>query len=183
MKIDFPHKQMNGILKYFSRRDKLYFNNSKLFTYSSSGIWEDKYTHNAFDFESNGYWVSAESDNIFLSFCFASGFADLTGYEIRTTSGEKKPCKWSFSASNDNVTWFGNKQEEHSMNYEETYYVDWSNGPAKCFKFVFINNSENSGAQTDIKYIELFGRYFDNNLHLNTYKCKRSTNILTQFNY
>ena len=177
MKIDFPHKQMNGILKYFSRMDKSYFNNSKLFTYSSSGIWQDKYTHNAFDFESDDYWISSECDYIFLSFCFARGFANLTGYEIRTTSGMRRPYKWYFSASNDNATWFGIKQEEHLMYEEETYYVDWSNGPAKCFKFGFIQNALNDTAQTDIKYIELFGSYFDNNLHLNSCRCKRRFTI------
>ena len=168
---------MNGILRYFSRKESLYFNNSKKFTYKSSGAHANLYDFNAFYFESNSYWLSPNSDEIFLSFCFESGFVDLKGYEIYTLNGGCRPYKWSFSASNGDNIWFGNKQEEHSMQNFETYYVDWNKGPAKCFKFVFFQNTQQTGGNTDVKQIELFGRYFDNNLRLITCRGKKSIDL------
>ena len=168
---------MNGILRYFSRKDSLYFNNSNIFTYNSSGTHLSYYAFNAFYFESDSYWIDLSSNNVFLSFCFVRGFADLKGYEIHTLDGKCRPYKWSFSASNDENNWFGNKQEEHLMQHNETYYVDWNKGPAKCYKFDFILNAQESGKGTDIMQIELFGRYFDNSLRLLTCRGKRNTKL------
>lgn len=162
MKISFPHRKMNGILRYFYKKDKLYFNNTNIFTYNSSGTSLSLYDFNAFNFGSSSYWVSINND-VFLSFCFESGFADLIGYEIYTSTGSLRPHKWSFSASNDNKEWIGKKNETHWMKSDETYYVPWRNGPARCYRFDFTLNAVNTTGQTDIKQIELFGRYFDNN--------------------
>ena len=174
MKINFPHKKLDGILKYLSRKDSLYFNNSNIFKYKSSGSLNNYYDFNAFYFESATRWTSPDSDNVFLSFCFERGFVDLKGYEISTSGGSWRPVNWSFSASNDDNIWFGNKQEEYSMEKCETYYVDWNKGPAKCFKFDFFQNAEGSKRSSDVTQIELFGRYFDNKLRLITCRGKRN---------
>ena len=169
-KIFFPHKELNGILRHFYKKDKKFYDNQNLFSYSSSGCNKGNFDYLAFDFDSGMYWMHNSQNENFLSFCFKKGFVDLKGYEILTSPWSYRPYIWTLSGSNDNVTWFGNQTENYFMNISETHFAAWNNGPSRCFRFDFLKNTNNNSRASDVKQIELFGRYIPDDLKL--YSCR-----------
>ena len=167
---------MNGILNYFYRRNKLYYNDTKIFYYKSSGVSFNCFSYNIFDFGSNSYWLHY-SNEVFVSFCFKKGFVDLDGYELKGNEGISRPYKWSLSASNDNLTWFGNQSEEYSMNQSVIHYVPWHNGPARCFRLDIFENV-NGIIGSDVKQIELFGKFIADNLRPISCRTRRNDDLL-----
>ena len=162
----FPHIEQNGILKYLYLKNSSYYNNRKIFSYKASGYNKrlSLYPSYAFDFNDNRYWTDSENENSnvenFLSFCFEKGIAIIKGYEIKASNGGTLPYKWSFSASNNNKKWSYNKTTTHAMNTNDVFYVDWYNGPFKCYRIDFINNTYNNLKTTDVNQIEIFGVYY-----------------------
>ena len=162
--MNFPHKEQNGILKYLYRKDRKYYNNTQIFSYNFSGFWSVRYPFNAFDFGSTVCWIDSGTERSnnenFLSFCFKKGFAEIKGYELKTTSGTMRANVWTFSASNDNEKWSFNTTTNHKMGINEVFYVDWNHGPFKCYRFDFITNTNENNRGSDVAQIELFGVYY-----------------------
>ena len=173
----FPYKQTNGILNYFYKRNKKFFNNTNIFSYNSSGCHLSHFGYNIFDLGSNSYWLHYSEKDVFVSFCFKKGFVDLDGYELQTISGISRPYIWSLSASNDNMMWFGNQSEEYPMNQSVKHYVPWHNGPARCFRLDILKNI-NGGKGCDVKQIELFGKFIADDLRPISCKTRRNDNML-----
>lgn len=154
---EFPHVQMNGILKYFYDMNTKY--NENIIKYTNTGYQSDYRPSNAFDFGTSNYWIGKNTlEDNFISFCFTIKLkAKLTGYELKTSAGDTRGKKWSFSGSNDNETWKDTLETEHSMTKNEIFYIDWAKKAYKCFKITCINNVVNSYHNFDIVQIELFG--------------------------
>lgn len=162
--MEFPHKEQNGMLKYLHSIDPRYFNNSIIFSYVYSNFSPGHIASNAFDFDSDDYWIDDKNGGFdkvnFMSFCFKVHRIKLTGYEIKTSYGDSRPRKWSFSGSNNNKTWYKKKEAVHPMEKGETHYEDWNGGPYRCFRFDFLQNVASSGIHSDVKQIELFGTMY-----------------------
>ena len=162
--MNFPHKEQNGILRHLYRKDKNFYNNTQIFSYDCSGVYGTRYPFNAFDFGTSSYWLDSENPNSnnenFISFCFKKGFAEIKGFELKTSSGSMRANVWTFSASNDNEKWSFNTTTSHKMNSSEVLYVDWNHGPFKCYRFDFIKNVNEYSRTTDVSQIELFGTYY-----------------------
>ena len=180
--INFPYKELNGILRYFYKKDKSYY--KTYLDYKSSGditvdgvLYKTEY---AFDFDESLYWLSGASSGHFLSFCFKAGFAIISGYEIKTSNGNATPTEWAFSASNDNSTWEGRKEVKFAVGKGETHYEKWSAGPFRCYKIEPINSAFNVYKQFDLAQIEIYGKFFKNS---NGCTCKASKNVNSNMPY
>ena len=174
--MEFAHKEQNGILKYLYSKNQRYFNNSLLFSYEYSNHHSTYLPFYAFDFGSSYYWVDNINYNIgdvnYISFCFKAHLVELIGYEIKTSAGNARPHKWTFSGSNDNKVWYQKKEATHFMVKDETHYEEWSGGIYRCFRFDFVLNAANTSIHSDIKQIELFGILYNLN---NCASLKRKT--------
>ena len=159
--MNFPHKQLNGILRHLFRKDKKYYENYLNVSFTGEG--SNYPLKNVFDFDSDSYWFSETRPEMFLSFCFKRGFAYVSGYEIKTSSGNARPSKWAFSGSNNNETWEERTVVSYNMSKDETYYVEWKKGPFRCYKIDVIDNLVNWCKQFDFKQIELFGVFYPEN--------------------
>ena len=56
-RMNFPHLEQNGILKHLYRKNNTYYNDTRIFSYNSSGFEKRFYTfaYHAFDFDSSNY--------------------------------------------------------------------------------------------------------------------------------
>ena len=156
--MNFPHKELNGILRHLYRKDKKYYEN--YLNVSFTGDSQDFPLKNVFDFDSRSYWLSATRPEMFLSFCFKRGFAYVTGYEIKTSKSQARPSEWAFSGSNNNETWEEKTVVSYNMSAGQTYYVEWRKGPFKCYKVDMINSIDSRYRQFDFMQIELFGVFY-----------------------
>ena len=167
-KMDFPHNEQNGILKYFYRRNHEYYDDMSIFSYNASGFFkkDNHMPQHLFDFDSYTYWTDAGNPNSemenFVSFCFNKGFASIKGYEIKASRFSTLPNAWTLSGSNDNKQWFFNSTTVHAMGKNDVYYVDWNYGPFRCYRFDFINNTYDNKRPSDVDQIELFGTFTSN---------------------
>ena len=67
--INFPHIEMNGILRYFYSKDTKYY--TRYLKYDQSGQHESYPTVNLFNFDSTSYWISTKTNiESYVSFCF-----------------------------------------------------------------------------------------------------------------
>lgn len=159
--MEFPYKKQNGVLRYLYSIDHQYFNNTVLFSYEYSNFHKLYIPSNAFDFGTNNYWADTNNAQTgqtnFISFCFTNHKVKLTGYEIKTASGETRPYVWSFSGSNDGKVWHNIKEVKHSMGKEELYYTKWSGGTYRCFRYDSILNTVGNSIYSDVQQIEIFG--------------------------
>ena len=159
--MNFPHKQLNGIFRYLFSKDKKYYEN--YLNVSFTGESSEYHLKNVFDFDSDSYWFSETRPEMFLSFCFKTGFAYVSGYEIKTSSNDAKASKWAFSGSNNNETWEEKTVVSYSMSNEEVHYVQWKKGPFRCYKIDMLGSIDNISKQFDFKQIELFGVFYPEN--------------------
>ena len=176
--MNFPHKEQNGILRHLYRKNNAYYNDTRIFSYDSSGFVKEylHYPHYIFDFGSNDHWFDSANE-VFVSFCFEKGFASIKGYEIKGSSGTHQVKKWAFSGSIDNKNWLYNTTIEHAMIADEVFYVDWHHGPFKCFRIDIIQNVVNNYRMGDVKQVELFGIFYpDNNFFCKTMKHRFTLN-------
>ena len=156
--INFPHIEMNGILRYFYSKDTKYY--SRYLKYDQSGQHESYPTVNIFNFTSTSYWTArSTSVESYVSFCFVGSIkAKLIGYEIKSSQNEYRGKQWTFAGSNDNTTWYDTTPESHSLEKNEIYYSNWNKKPYRCFKLTCIENVANSEKRFDVAKLELFGK-------------------------
>ena len=173
--MNYPHKELNGILRHMFRKDKNYYKNSLDIAYTgdSLGFVIDF----LFDFDSGSYWLSATRPEMFLSFCFKKGFAYISGYEIKTSASSARASKWAFSGSNNNETWEERTVVSHNLTLYETYYVEWKKGPFKCYRIDMLNSQDDRYRQFDFMKIELFGVFYPENYR---YCTKRYRNVFVK---
>ena len=159
---EFPHIEMDGILKYLYDKNHSYYEYD--IKYTSSGYYDNYYQRYAFDFDSSTFWLSSiTSQENFLSFCFIKFKAELIGYELKSSSGGARGKKWEFSGSDDNVIWHDTQQTEYSLKKNEVYFVDWRKKAYKCFKLTCLGNQQDSYLNFDLAQIEIFGKIVKEN--------------------
>ena len=83
MPLKFPHKQLDGVLKYFyTNFQDNYWN---LFNYTANHF-STHYVEYAFDWIHGNFWKSNDRE---IEICFTNHKLWLTGYEIKSNSGGK----------------------------------------------------------------------------------------------
>ena len=175
--ITFNYSSLNGVLRYLYYHDPKYY--SRYLTIERDSIYRQQDSEEkAFDFNSETYWTSAEivKDSVWLSFCFVKGYVKLTGFEIQTSRGGRRPKSFQFGFSTDNLN-YQFQDFEVSLNVGESVYRQYeSHNYFKCFKYASkASNSGNTNKnRTDIAQFELFGSFIgDLNLHLKcTSQCR-----------
>ena len=66
---------------YLYRKNHTYYNDTRIFSYKSSGFDKEykHYTHNIFDIDGSGHWTDSgnqfSNTENFFSFCFEKGVA------------------------------------------------------------------------------------------------------------
>ena len=168
--MNFPHKQLNGVLRHFYNRHK-----ETYFSYvnaSASSFYQGprhREPQQILDFDSNSWWFcdSQNKSNEFpyITFCLTRHRLQMSGYEIKTSPSLSLPTKWAMTLSN-NVLDF--KKESNNANYIETAYnmssgeikyVEFSSNNAyQCFQIQNLANNPNGGKCIDIMQVELFGK-------------------------
>ena len=168
MKFEFSGDTQNGILKYLFNTYRNDYQNQVLSYSTSQGVGYESTC--ATDFNPLSYWHIIDHSPIgqYLVIHLPNYYIKMDGYSITTSrfdasDGTAHPKNWGFDASNDNETWFHQRNISDTteiMNHANaTIYVPWNFGTYKYFRLMMTGEQHDKQGKNgcDITQVEFFG--------------------------
>ena len=147
-------KSLHGIFRSFS--SNLWDNVQAEVTSNDSTPWQ---MENAFNYETDEYWISGLGDENWLKMCFKHHYVKSFGFELGTSNEGRTIKGFAFSTSNDihSQKWEHKKEFNYSFSIDAIHYFDYSSPPRRCFKLDCLANNADDSKRFDLRYIEIFG--------------------------